>query len=757
MTPEQIQQLRTQFNYNPASLKLDATTAPSDDVTSKRLRTVLGEETATPEAKQTFLDRVSASAKKTGEEYQKTKTEAELRQEAGQQGGLSTGFQTGAAAAKAGVGTVLAPVKVVAEDVFGGIGDLISKGREAQKQADLQAIQAGTLKPEDALSNKPYFEDQLKSLATNLMQKLQPTKEEFDKLSPEVKANLEAIGNLAGAGFDVATTLGGGKVIKEGAGKLLTKAAEEAPAVIAKTKSLFIPTDEMLKTKVVEAFNKGVKPLLSGKKNMGDLKAYEGKVVEAVNTIKNNKDTLQYTDELGDVISGQSPKSLQQFADAIDQTKTNIFKQYDELAKKAGGKGLKVNTLELSKELDSVINNKALSITNPSAIDYASELQTRLKGLKEINPDTAQEVIKNYNKQLESFYKNPTYDAASRVAIDALVANKFRSYLDDGISKLTGDSYQSLKNTYGALSTVEKDVVRAALRDARKNVKGLIDFGDILSGGQVASGILTMNPTTIATGAIQKGIQEFIKYKNNPNRLIESMFKKAEKISQTNQSPKKILLQTNPTATPINAQSNITNISETIPQKVKAATKVVEKKMSGFAQITKDIPKELQPLAEEARKYKSAEEFVKAQSSLFRGVESRPAANRIREGATPEYTGVAFSREKSSAQKYGDLLMNKYIPESMILKPSDVTPRTLKMLRGDFNKLPVGDADSVPTEILISRVMSQAKQKGKAGADIAKFFPKMKEEKEVRLFGNVEVTYSKSQLIDLWNKANGKN
>jgi len=180
-------------------------------------------------------------------------------------------------------------------------------------------------------------------------------------------------------------------------------------------------------------------------------------------------------------------------------------------------------------------------------------------------------------------------------------------------------------------------------------------------------------------------------------------------------------------------------------------------KMRKDLRQTLSIPKELQPLAEEAKKYKSAEEFVKAQSSLFRGVESRPAANRIRQGATPEYTGVAFSREKGSAQKYGDMLMNKYIPESKILKPSDVTPRTLKMLRGEFNKLPVGDADSVPTEILISRVMSQAKQQGKAGADIAKFFPKMKEEKEVRLFGNADVTYSKSQLTDMWNKANGKN
>lgn len=426
-----------------------------------------------------------------------------------------------------------------------------------------------------------YAPEDIKKAATELVQKgielSKPSVEAYNALPEAERANVKAIGDLISGVTNLA--VGGGAV--KGLGQAGATAIKETPVLLETGKktitAAFTPSEEKIKTGIVEAFNKGVKPLLSGKKSMSDLKTYEGKVVEAVNTIKNNKDVLQYTDEFGDVISGQNPKSLQQFADAIDQTKTNIFKQYDELAQKAGGQGLKVDTTELSKELDSVINNRALSITNPSAIDYASELQTRLKSLKEVDPNTAQEVIKNYNKQLESFYKNPTYDAASRVAIDALVANKFRSYLDEGISKLTGDSYQTLKNTYGALSTVEKDVVRAALRDARKNVKGLIDFGDILSGGQVASGILTMNPTTIATGAVQKGIQEFIKYKNNPNRLIDSMFKKAEKLPQTIQSPKNSLLQTNPTATPINAQANITNIDKTIPQKTKGASKGVEK------------------------------------------------------------------------------------------------------------------------------------------------------------------------------------
>lgn len=70
------------------------------------------------------------------------------------------------------------------------------------------------------------------------------------------------------------------------------------------------------------------------------------------------------------------------------------------------------------------------------------------------------------------------------------------------------------------------------MRDAKKNVKGLIDFTDILSGGQLVSGIVSLNPALIASGVTQKAITQYIKFLNNPNRAIESMFKAVEKLSK---------------------------------------------------------------------------------------------------------------------------------------------------------------------------------------------------------------------------------
>lgn len=214
----------------------------------------------------------------------------------------------------------------------------------------------------------------------------------------------------------------------------------------------------------------------------------------------------------------------------MEQTKKAIFEKYDTLAKQTGKAGVTIPVSPISKELDSVIGNKALALTNPKAIQYAKELQDRLSSTGELDATTAQEVVQNYNKSLEAFYRNPTYDTASQAAIDAMVANNMREVLDQRISSLTGSEYAALKGQYGSLKSIERDVIKAALRDSRKNVKGLIDFTDIFSGGQLVHGILSLNPATISQGLTAKAIAAFYKHLNDPNRAIKNMFDAASKL-----------------------------------------------------------------------------------------------------------------------------------------------------------------------------------------------------------------------------------
>lgn len=357
---------------------------------------------------------------------------------------------------------------------------------------------------------------------------------------------LEDILGTVGATGDIAGSIlaveGGAKGLE----KTATKVVETAPKVLEATtklvKDLTTQSEAQIEQNVFKSFNKGVKPTVTGKQTASSIADLKDNVVSGVKTIQENKANLQFTDDLGDVITGQTPKSLQQLADSIEQTKKSIFNKYDSLAKDAKKSGVTIDTQPVSNVLDEVINNKALNFSHPEAVKYAKDLKVRLAenqlpdgspvGYKKFDTSTAQDIIQNYNKSLEAFYKNPSYDNASKAAIDAAVANNMRVALDKAITEATGTEYSALKKQYGALKSIEKDVVKATIRDARKNVKGLIDFTDVLSGGQVVNGILSLNPGLVASGVTQKALAQFYKYLNNPNRAIEKMFSTAEKLPQ---------------------------------------------------------------------------------------------------------------------------------------------------------------------------------------------------------------------------------
>lgn len=349
-------------------------------------------------------------------------------------------------------------------------------------------------------------------------------------LSGETTGLEDVLGTVGGTAEIAGNILG-----VEGAVTSATKVVKLTPKVAQEinnlAKNFTTKSEKQIESSILNNYSKGIKPTVAGKTSLSKDANYKANVIDAVKTIKENAPALSFTDDAGEIFTGQTPKTLQQLAESIDQTKKSIFNKYDSLAKEAGEAGVGVEMAPIANELDTVIGNQALSITNPTAIKYAQSLKERLLQTGKIDAQTAQDVIQNYNKSLEAFYRNPSYENASQAAIDSLIANKMRATLDEGITGLTGGQYGALKKQYGALKSIENDVVKAALRDARKNTKGLIDYTDIFSGGQVVSGILSLNPGQIASGITQKALAAFYKHLNNPNRAIEAMFKTADDLN----------------------------------------------------------------------------------------------------------------------------------------------------------------------------------------------------------------------------------
>lgn len=290
------------------------------------------------------------------------------------------------------------------------------------------------------------------------------------------------------------------------------------------------PLEKKISDTIRHGIQKGIRPSVAGKANFKQTEQYFQKAQSAVESIIGNKANLQFTDDLGNAVKGELPKNLSQLAQAVDQTKREIFRQYDDIIQKSGGA---VDLAPVVSELETFGGGKIAKLVGGTGPNRAMELSENMKG-QALTLSETQELIAALNNRLQYFYKNPSPDLAGHAAADALAANRLRTALDAAVE---GSGYQALKNQYGALRSIEKEVSHRATVDARKNVKGLIDFADIASAAEAARALATMNPGSASASAAIKAMQMYYRYLNNPNRIVGSMFSDAEKLIQKRAMP----------------------------------------------------------------------------------------------------------------------------------------------------------------------------------------------------------------------------
>ncbi len=281
---------------------------------------------------------------------------------------------------------------------------------------------------------------------------------------------------------------------------------------------------------ITKNYTKAVRPSVAGMGSAPQVASYENKTINAVNSIVENKPNLQLLTDTGETVN-KLPSTLKEFSQAIDQTKGQIFKQYDALASASGQAGAKVDLQPIVSELRQVSADPVIADTHPELAAYAESRAKAFETRGSYTPDETQRAIAIYNKSLEAFYKNPSYQSATKASIDSMIVNKMRSALDSTIENTSGAGYQGLKNQYGALKSIEKDVVHRAIVDGRKAPKGLLDFADIGSAAELMRGLVTMNPADFAASAGIKLVTRYYKYLNDPNTAVERLFSGAEKAS----------------------------------------------------------------------------------------------------------------------------------------------------------------------------------------------------------------------------------
>ncbi len=276
-------------------------------------------------------------------------------------------------------------------------------------------------------------------------------------------------------------------------------------------------------------YTRAAKPSVGSIRAAGGREPYYAKTEGAVNSIVENRPNLHFTDADGNIVSGKLPESLEQFSDAIDQTKQQLFQKYDALAKKAGMFGPQVDLRPTVAELNKIQADGVITDLHPEVAEYAKKRADTLLARGGYWAEDAQRAIQMLNSSLKAFYRNPSHETASRAFVDERIANSLRASLDSTIEQSVAPGYQDLKNQYGELKTIEADVKNRAAIVARQEKGGGIlgRMVDTISADEVLRGFLMMRPEVVATGGLLQLWKKMIKMQRDPNRAVKNLFRRA--------------------------------------------------------------------------------------------------------------------------------------------------------------------------------------------------------------------------------------
>ena len=343
-----------------------------------------------------------------------------------------------------------------------------------------------------------------------------------------------------------------------------------------------LPKDKTnsLRKEAEEYINKSIKPTVKGKMSQSDYNKYIDDTLDVVDFMDKNKSVLQYTDDAWEAVAWKLPTNMRETSETLGNLKKTLYDAYNNIAVKAWEKWARVNMNKAFSQLDDLERDVSQNIANPQTKTIIDNFKKALLEYTDdagtISIEDAQKLTQDFNKQLTAFFKNPNMNDVSKNSIVAqlnkwtkeAINDSIDDVLDESISKWGNMSqyYRDLKWMYGKIKTIEDEVSKRALVEARKNTKWLSQTVlDSLAWGEFTDAILTANVGKLWKSAIMKAIWKYYKYVNDPNVQLNNLFKLVQEVN-------------NPWATQWVIEKWINTAIESIPNSVKDAWLNIVKK-----------------------------------------------------------------------------------------------------------------------------------------------------------------------------------
>lgn len=303
-----------------------------------------------------------------------------------------------------------------------------------------------------------------------------------------------------------------------------------------------------IKKEASEYIEKSIKPTVKWKQSQVAYNQFIDDTLDVTDYMSKNKQVLQYTDDAWEIVKWELPRNLRETSEALSNMKKYIYDQYNNIAQTAWDKWARVSLNKVYDKLDDLANNKAVNLANPglkNAIEsYKNQLLQYSDDLGNISIQEAQDTMQYYNKILDAYFKNP-WAMATDTSKNIVVANLKKSLadavdesIDDALNtaiknwSTASEQYRWWKQLYSKIKTIEDEVSKRALVEARKNTKWLsTDIVEALAWGNIVEWLLTQNPTWFIKWTVMKWINAYNKYLNSPNTQIRNLFSLVDKVN----------------------------------------------------------------------------------------------------------------------------------------------------------------------------------------------------------------------------------
>lgn len=342
----------------------------------------------------------------------------------------------------------------------------------------------------------------------------------FAEKHPNIAVALESafnVGSLTGTGFGAKGVKSGaeatGRLAKSGAEKVAETEAFKVAKDIAKVETKAIEVQQQTKNIVQSGLEKmGIKP--TGKVSKDSVDQFYDKMHEGISSVAKRSETK----------ISQADDVFKASVDASDEAMKSVFKEYDNIAKQLGSKGIstqpEINALKKFMATD----DYAYMLENhPEA---AAKLTKEIERLSKQGTQTAsrmQSDISNLNHDIYTNAKTQSIKDTNVAKVLNQIAIARRANLE---AALEGQGYQALKKEYGAIKDFHTQIAGKALKEAGKSN---LSYLDVLSGAGAVHGLLYARPELVTSALLVEGAKFAVHRWNDPSKILKGVFRDVEK------------------------------------------------------------------------------------------------------------------------------------------------------------------------------------------------------------------------------------